>query len=157
MRLTEAIAAMFAGDKINLTEKRAVMHVALRNRSGTPMLVDGEDVMPKVERVLAKMRSFADAVVSGDWTGHTGQRISDVVNIGIGGSDLGPLMVTEALRPYWKRGLRAHFVSNVDATHLTETLRRVSPESTLFTIASKTFTTQETLEAPLHAPGRSNV
>jgi glucose-6-phosphate isomerase len=145
MDLPAAIERMFNGDKLNNTEQRSVLHVALRNRSSDPIVVDGRDVMPDVNAVLAKMRRFAEAVGSGRRTGFSGQRITDVVNIGIGGSDLGPLMVSEALRPYWKRGLRAHFVSNVDATHLTETLRRVDPESTLFTIASKTFTTQETL------------
>jgi glucose-6-phosphate isomerase len=145
MELPLAIERMFRGERINVTEQRAVLHVALRNRSNDPVMVDGRDVMPDVNAVLARMRSFADQVISGRWTGHSGQRITDVVNIGIGGSDLGPLMVSEALRPYWKRGLRAHFVSNVDATHLTETLRRVSPDTTLFSIASKTFTTQETL------------
>jgi glucose-6-phosphate isomerase len=136
---------MFAGEKINFTEDRAVFHVALRNRSDRPMLVDGQDVMPDVRRVLAKMRSFSDAVREGEWRGFTGKRVRDVVNIGIGGSDLGPLMVTEALRPYGHAGIRVHFVSNVDATHITETLKRCDPETTLFLVASKTFTTQETL------------
>jgi glucose-6-phosphate isomerase len=145
MELPAAIERMFGGEKLNVTEQRSVLHVALRNRSGDPIVVDGRDVMPDVNAVLAKMRTFSEDVVSGRWTGFSGQRISDVVNIGIGGSDLGPLMVSEAMRPYWKRGLRAHFVSNVDATHLAETLRRVNTDSTLFTIASKTFTTQETL------------
>ena len=136
---------MFAGEKINGTEGRAVLHVALRNRANTPILVDGKDVMPDVNAVLAKMRVFTDKVRSGEWKGHTGKTITDIVNIGIGGSDLGPVMVTEALRPYWKAGLNAHFVSNVDGTHIAETLKRVDPERTLFIIASKTFTTQETL------------
>jgi glucose-6-phosphate isomerase len=136
---------MFSGAKINSTEDRAVLHVALRNRSNRPILVDGTDVMPLVNGVLAKMRDFTERLRSGAWTGHTGKSITDVVNIGIGGSDLGPVMVTEALRPYWKAGMRAHFVSNVDGTHLAETLRRVDPERTLFIVASKTFTTQETL------------
>ena len=122
-----------------------MLHVALRNRSNRPILVDGDDVMPDVNRVLAKMRDFTEAVRSGRWKGHTGKPITDVVNIGIGGSDLGPVMVTEALRPYWKEGLRVHFVSNVDGTHLAETLRGLDPETTLFIVASKTFTTQETL------------
>ena len=136
---------MFAGDKINGTEGRAVLHVALRNRANTPIIVDGKDVMPEVNAVLAKMRAFTEKVRSGEWKGHTGKTITDIVNIGIGGSDLGPVMATEALRPYWKDGLNAHFVSNVDGTHIAETLKRVDPERTLFIIASKTFTTQETL------------
>jgi glucose-6-phosphate isomerase len=136
---------MFSGAKINGTENRAVLHVALRNRSDRPILVDGEDVMPEVRRVLAKMRAFTGRLRSGDWKGYTGKAITDVVNIGIGGSDLGPVMATEALRPYWKKDLRAHFVSNVDGTHLAETLRRLNAETTLFIVASKTFTTQETL------------
>jgi glucose-6-phosphate isomerase len=136
---------MFRGEKINVTEGRAVLHVALRNRSNTPILVDGKDVMPEVNAVLAKMRAFTEKVRSHEWKGHTGKSITDVVNIGIGGSDLGPVMATEALRPYWKQGLNAHFVSNVDGTHIAETLKRVDPERTLFIVASKTFTTQETL------------
>jgi len=136
---------MFSGEPINLTEGRAVLHVALRNRADRPIRVDGEDVMPAVTDVLARMRRFTDAVRSGEWRGFTGKGITDVVNIGIGGSDLGPVMVTEALRPYWKPGLRVHFVSNIDGTHLAETLKRVDPETVLFTVASKTFTTQETL------------
>ena len=136
---------MFAGDRINVTEQRAVLHVALRNRSNQPILVDGQDVMPEVNTVLDRMRGFTERVRSGEWTGHTGKRIADVVNIGIGGSDLGPQMVVEALKPYGRPDLRAHFVSNVDATHIAETLKRLDPETTLFIIASKTFTTQETL------------
>jgi glucose-6-phosphate isomerase len=136
---------MFAGDKLNGTEGRAVLHVALRNRANRPILVDGKDVMPEVNAVLAKMRAFTDKLRDGRWKGHTGKSITDVVNIGIGGSDLGPVMVTEALRPYWKQGMNAHFVSNVDGTHMAETLRKVDPERTLFIVASKTFTTQETL------------
>ena len=136
---------MFTGEKINGTEGRAVLHVALRNRSNRPILVDGKDVMPDVNAVLAKMRDFTDRVRSGAWKGHTGKTITDVVNIGIGGSDLGPVMVTEALRPYWKEGLRAHFVSNVDGTHIAEICKRVDAERTLFIVASKTFTTQETI------------
>ncbi len=136
---------MFAGDKLNGTEGRAVLHVALRNRANRPILVDGVDVMPLVNGVLAKMRAFTVALHDGTWRGHTGKTITDVVNIGIGGSDLGPVMVTEALRPYWRAGMQAHFVSNVDGTHMAETLRRVDPERTLFIVASKTFTTQETL------------
>ncbi len=137
--------AMFAGEKINVTENRAVLHVALRNRSGGQIMVDGKDVMPDVNEVLKRMRGFVDKVRSGAWTGHTGKRITDIVNIGIGGSDLGPVMVCEALKPYWQRNLKPHFVSNIDGTHLVETLRAVSPETTLFIIASKTFTTQETI------------
>jgi glucose-6-phosphate isomerase len=136
---------LFAGEKINNTENRAVLHVALRNRSNTPILVDGEDVMPGVNAVLAKMKSFCDTVQAGNWKGYTGKAITDVVNIGIGGSDLGPVMVTEALKPYAKSGISVHFVSNVDGTHIAETLKKVNPETTLFIIASKTFTTQETL------------
>jgi glucose-6-phosphate isomerase len=136
---------MLAGEKINRTEDRAVLHVALRNRSNRAILVDGKDVMPEVNAVLAKMRGFAEAVRSGAWRGHTGGRITQVVNIGIGGSDLGPTMVSLALKPYWQAGMQAHFVSNVDGTHLAEVLRQVSPEQTLFVVESKTFTTQETL------------
>ncbi len=136
---------MFAGQKINLTEKRAVLHVALRNRSDHPIEVDGEDVMPGVNAVLDKLHRLSDRVRSGEWKGFTGETITDVVNIGIGGSDLGPLMVTEALKPYGRRDLRVHFVSNVDGTHLVETLKGLNPETTLFLVASKTFTTQETL------------
>ena len=136
---------MFKGEKINVTEDRAVLHVALRNRSNTPIVVDGKDVMPEVNAVLAKMRDFTERLRSGAWKGHTGKTITDVVNIGIGGSDLGPVMATEALRPYWKADLRVHFVSNVDGTHVAEVLKDVDPERTLFIVASKTFTTQETL------------
>jgi glucose-6-phosphate isomerase len=136
---------MFAGDKINITESRAVLHVALRNRSNRPIYVDGDDVMPGVNAVLAKMARFCRAVHEGDWKGYSGKVITDIVNIGIGGSDLGPAMATEALKPYGKPGLRPHFVSNIDGTHLVETIRGLDPEATLFIIASKTFTTQETL------------
>ena len=136
---------MFAGDKINGTEHRAVLHVALRNRANRPVLVDGADVMPLVNGVLAKMRAFTEALHSGAWKGHTGKPITHIVNIGIGGSDLGPVMVTEALRPYWRPGIELHFVSNIDGTHMAETLKRIDPERTLFIVASKTFTTQETL------------
>jgi glucose-6-phosphate isomerase len=139
------ITRMFSGDPINETESRAVLHTALRNRGERTVTVDGVDVMPDVRRVLSQMRGFASSVREGTWTGYTGRAITDVVNIGIGGSDLGPVMVTEALRPYWQQGLRAHFVSNVDGTHLSEVLRQVQPETTLFIVASKTFTTQETL------------
>ena len=143
--LQNKIDAMFAGDKINSTEQRPVLHIALRNRSNRPILVDGQDVMPQVNAVLKKMSRFCEQIRSGDWLGATGQPITDIVNIGIGGSDLGPLMVTEALKPYGHKRLKVHFVSNVDATHLTETLHDLTPETTLFLIASKTFTTQETM------------
>jgi glucose-6-phosphate isomerase len=146
-----AIERMFTGDEINETEKRAVLHVALRNRSNTPIHVNGSDVMPEVNAVLGQMKKFSNAVISGNWKGYTGKKITDIVNIGIGGSDLGPVMVTEALRPYWKAHLRAHFVSNVDGTHIVETLKTLSPETTLFIIASKTFTTQETMTNALTA------
>jgi glucose-6-phosphate isomerase len=139
------IEKMFSGEKINCTEDRAVLHIALRNRSNRPIVVDGQDVMPGVNAVLRHMREFSDAVRSGAWRGFTGQSITDVVNIGIGGSDLGPVMVTEALKPYSKRDLKLHFVSNVDGTHIAETLRTLNPETSLFIIASKTFTTQETM------------
>ncbi len=139
------IEAMFTGEKINNTENRAVLHVALRNRANNPVLVDGTDVMPKVNAVLAKMRTFSEAIRSGVWRGFTGKAITDVVNIGIGGSDLGPKMVTTALKPYAQDGLNVHFVSNVDSTDLVETLKNLNPETTLFLIASKTFTTQETM------------
>ncbi|MEX3022368.1 glucose-6-phosphate isomerase [Kluyvera sp. STS39-E] len=142
--LSAAIKSMFSGEKINRTEDRAVLHVALRNRSNTPIVVDGKDVMPEVNAVLAKMKSFSEAIISGSWKGYTGKAITDVVNIGIGGSDLGPFMVTEALRPY-KNHLNMHFVSNVDGTHIAETLKTLNPETTLFLVASKTFTTQETM------------
>ncbi|MEH6531269.1 MAG: glucose-6-phosphate isomerase [Photobacterium frigidiphilum] len=142
--LKAAIAEMFSGEKINKTEDRAVLHSALRNRSNTPVVVDGEDVMPKVNAVLEKMKAFTARIVDGDWKGYTGQEITDVVNIGIGGSDLGPYMVSEALVPY-KTRLNMHFVSNVDGTHIAETLKDLNPETTLFLIASKTFTTQETM------------
>ncbi|EFZ2355513.1 glucose-6-phosphate isomerase [Shigella flexneri] len=142
--LAGAIKSMFSGEKINRTENRAVLHVALRNRSNTPILVDGKDVMPEVNAVLEKMKTFSEAIISGEWKGYTGKAITDVVNIGIGGSDLGPYMVTEALRPY-KNHLNMHFVSNVDGTHISEVLKKVNPETTLFLVASKTFTTQETM------------
>ncbi|MBI0750405.1 glucose-6-phosphate isomerase [Escherichia coli] len=142
--LAGAIKSMFSGEKINRTENRAVLHVALRNRSNTPILVDGKDVMPEVNAVLEKMKTFSEAIISGEWKGYTGKAITDVVNIGIGGSDLGPYMVTEALRPY-KNHLNMHFVSNVDGTHIAEVLKQVNPETTLFLVASKTFTTQETM------------
>ena len=139
-----AIDAMFSGEMINTTEKRSVLHIALRNRSNTPVYVDHNDVMPQINEVLQKMKLFTDKVRSGKWKGYSGKSITDVVNIGIGGSDLGPLMVTEALKPYGG-DLNVHFVSNVDGTHIAETLKCINPETTLFVIASKTFTTQETL------------
>ncbi len=144
-KVEEAREAMFRGEKINRTENRAVLHTALRNMSDAPVYVDGEDVMPKVRKVLDQMRDFSEKVHRGEHRGYTGKKITDVVNIGIGGSDLGPHMVTEALRPYKVEGIEAHFVSNVDGTHLVETLKRLDPETTLFIIASKTFTTQETM------------
>ncbi|WP_224746562.1 glucose-6-phosphate isomerase [Mucilaginibacter rigui] len=142
--VNKAIEAMYSGEKINVTEDRPVLHIALRNRSNTPVYVDGKDVMPDVNRVLDHMQEFSEAIISGSWTGYTGKAITDVVNIGIGGSDLGPVMVTEALKAY-KNHLTMHFVSNVDGTHIAETLKTVNPETTLFLIASKTFTTQETM------------
>jgi glucose-6-phosphate isomerase len=142
--VNKAIEAMYSGEKINVTEDRPVLHIALRNRSNTPVYVDGKDVMPDVNRVLDHMKDFSEAIISGKWTGYTGKAITDVVNIGIGGSDLGPVMVTEALKAY-KNHLTMHFVSNVDGTHIAETLKTVNPETTLFLIASKTFTTQETM------------
>ncbi|OQA22391.1 MAG: Glucose-6-phosphate isomerase [Chloroflexi bacterium ADurb.Bin360] len=143
--LSRRIDAMFGGEKINNTENRAVLHIALRNRSNTPIYVDGKDVMPEVNRVLAKIRDFSAAIRSGAWRGYTGKPITDVVNIGIGGSDLGPKMVCEALKPYAQPGLQVHFVSNVDSTDLVETLKALNPETALFLVASKTFTTQETM------------
>ncbi len=136
---------MFAGEKINITEDRAVLHVALRNRSNRPVMVDGADVMPDVNAVLGRMREFTERVRSGEWKGATGERITDIVNIGIGGSDLGPVMICEALRPYQRADLRPHFVSNVDGAHLVDTLAGLDPARTLFIVASKTFTTQETM------------
>lgn len=142
--LKPAINAMFNGEKINRTENRAVLHTALRNRSNSPVEVDGKDVMTEINAVLAKMKQFCNQVISGKWKGYTGKAITDVINIGIGGSDLGPYMVTEALRPY-KNQLTMHFVSNIDGTHIAETLNKVNPETTLVLVASKTFTTQETM------------
>lgn len=148
--LESAIKAMFAGEAINQTENRAVLHTALRNRSNLPVMVDDQDVMPAVNAVLDKMQRFTGRVISGEWQGYTGKAITDVVNVGIGGSDLGPYMVTEALTPY-KNHLKMHFVSNVDGTHIKETLKTLNPETTLFLIASKTFTTQETMTNALTA------
>ncbi|MGD8521121.1 MAG: glucose-6-phosphate isomerase [Desulfobacterales bacterium] len=143
--LTGAIDQMFGGEKINETEKRAVLHIALRNRENASIHVDDNDVMPEVNAVLQSVREFSDKVRSGAWRGYTGKKITDIVNIGIGGSDLGPVMVTEALKPYATKGLAVHYISNIDGTHITETLKILSPETTLFMIASKTFTTQETM------------
>ncbi|MEO6961800.1 MAG: glucose-6-phosphate isomerase, partial [Puia sp.] len=141
----EAIQAMFSGEKINRTENRSVLHTALRNLSGGPVYSDGKDVMPEIMEVLAHMKSFCEEIHSGEWKGFSGKPIRNIVNIGIGGSDLGPVMVTEALKSYWIDGMQAYFVSNVDATQLVETLKKINPEETLFLIASKTFTTQETM------------
>lgn len=144
-QLEDGIQEMFSGERINETENRAVLHIALRNQSGRSIYLDGKDVMPKVEAVLTQMKNFSDKILSESWKGFTGKPIKNIVNIGIGGSDLGPVMVTEALKPYWKEGMRVFFVSNVDGTHMVETLKQVDPEETLFMIASKTFTTQETM------------
>lgn len=144
-RLKDAIAAMFEGELINQTEHRSVLHTALRNFSGTPVYTEGKDIMPQVKAVQEQMKTFADKMHSGEWKGYTGKKIKYIVNIGIGGSDLGPLMVTEALKPYWVHGIQPYFVSNVDASHIAETLKKVTPDETLFLIASKTFTTQETM------------
>ena len=143
--LSQAIESMFSGQAINQTENRAVLHTALRNRSNTPVYVDGQDVMPEVNQVLSQMKAFATQIHRGTWLGYTGKPITALVNIGIGGSDLGPMMVTEALKSYQSPKLKLHFVSNVDGTHIAETLKEVDPETTLFFIASKTFTTQETM------------
>jgi glucose-6-phosphate isomerase len=143
--LREATDAMFRGEKINETEQRAVLHTALRNFSGRPVEVEGRDIMPDVVRVREQMKAFCQKLHSGEWRGYTGQKIKYIVNIGIGGSDLGPVMVTEALKPYWVEGIQPYFVSNVDGTHIVETLKKLTPEETLFLIASKTFTTQETM------------
>lgn len=145
MKLDTAVDEMFSGGKINETEQRAVLHTALRDQSVTPLEVDGRDIMPAIRSVLGRMKSFSEQIRSGRWKGYTGKPITDVVNIGIGGSDLGPVMVTEALRPYARDGLRLHFVSNIDGAHIGETLKQINAETTLFMIASKTFTTQETM------------
>jgi glucose-6-phosphate isomerase len=144
-KLSDAIHDLFAGIKINETEYRPVLHTALRNFTDTPILVEGKDIMPKINKVLEQMKLFCDKVHSGKWKGYTGKKIKYIVNIGIGGSDLGPVMVTEALKPYWIEGISTYFVSNIDGTHIAETLKKVNPEETLFLIASKTFTTQETM------------
>ncbi len=143
--LAQAIESMFKGEAINETENRAVLHIALRNRANASIRVDGKDVMPEVNAVLEKMKDFSDKVISAEWKGYTGKKITDIVNIGIGGSDLGPAMVTHALKPYARKDLAVHFISNIDGTHLAETLKPLNPETTLFMIASKTFTTQETM------------
>ncbi len=142
--LPKAIRSMYSGEPINQTENRAVLHVALRNRSNSPTQVNGADVMPLVNKALAQIKLFSTKLLGGEHTGYTGKAITDVVNIGIGGSDLGPLMVTEALKPYWKN-ITPHFVSNIDGSHIAETLKKVNAETTLFIVASKTFTTQETM------------
>lgn len=144
-KVKDAIEAMFAGEKINETEGRSVLHTALRNSSGKAVMSDGKDVMPEVIEVLEQMKKFAEAIHSGTHIGYTGKKIKYIVNIGIGGSDLGPVMVTEALRPYWVNGIYAYFISNIDGTHIAETLKQITPDETLFLIASKTFTTQETM------------
>ena len=144
-KVHNAIKAMFNGDIINATEKRAVLHVALRNFSNDPVYAEGIDIMPAIRKVLGKMKSFSNAIHKGKLKGYTGKKIKYIVNIGIGGSDLGPLMVTEALKPYWVEGIQTYFVSNVDGSHIAETLKKVKADQTLFLIASKTFTTQETM------------
>ncbi len=150
-QLSSAIEAMFSGDKINRTEGRSVLHIALRNRGNTPIFMEGKDVMPEVNKVLEQMKTFSDNLISGKYKGYTGLPFKYIVNIGIGGSDLGPYMVTEALKPYWQRDIQPYFVSNVDGTHLAETLKKIDPKQTLFIIASKTFTTQETMANALEA------
>ncbi len=150
-KIKEAIHEMFAGIKINETEQRSVLHTALRSFSDNPILVDGKDIMPLIEKVKKQMNTFCHKIHSGEWKGYTGKKIKYIVNIGIGGSDLGPVMVTEALKPYWIEGIQTYFVSNVDGTHIAETLKKVTPDETLFLIASKTFTTQETMTNALTA------
>ena len=144
-KVEAAREAMFAGEKINETEDRAVMHTALRSFTDKPITIDGEDIMPEIRETRQKMKSFCEKIHSGEWKGYSGKKIKNIINIGIGGSDLGPVMVTEALKPYWVEGIHAHFVSNVDGTQIVETLKNLNPEETLFLIASKTFTTQETM------------
>lgn len=144
-KVDEKIEAMFAGEKINQTEKRAVLHVALRNRANTPIFVDGKNVMPKINEVLGKMRKFSEAVRLGEFTGYTGKKLTNIVNIGIGGSDLGPKMACEALRRYWAKDIKCYFISNIDGTACAEVLNKINPEETLFIVCSKTFTTIETL------------
>ncbi len=144
-KLPDAIQAMFAAEKINKTENRAVLHTALRNFSEHPVMLDGNDVMPSIRNVQAQMKDFCAKIHSGEWRGYTGKKIKYIVNIGIGGSDLGPVMVTEALKPYWVEGIQTYFVSNIDGTHIAETFKKINAEEALFLIASKTFTTQETM------------
>ncbi|TAG32245.1 MAG: glucose-6-phosphate isomerase [Sphingobacteriia bacterium] len=144
-KLQESIHDLFAGIKINETEYRAVLHTALRNFSDTPILVEGKDIMPKIRKVQQQMKAFCEQIHGGKWLGYTGKKIKYIVNIGIGGSDLGPVMVTEALKPFWVEGIQSYFVSNVDGTHIAETLKKITPDETLFLVASKTFTTQETM------------
>ena len=144
-KLPVAIDAMFQGDLINGTEKRSVLHTALRNFTGLPVMVEGVDVMPKIKKVQEQMKDFCGNVHSGGWLGYTGKKIRYIVNIGIGGSDLGPVMVTEALKPYWIEGIETYFVSNIDGSHIAEVLKKINPEETIFLIASKTFATQETM------------
>ena len=144
-QLKEAIEAMFKGEKINQTENRAVLHTALRNFSDEPLIHEGSDIMPGIKKVLNQMKELCKKVHSGEWKGYTGKPIKHIVNIGIGGSDLGPVMVTEALKPYWVEGIQIHFVSNVDGTHIAECLKFIEADSTIFLVASKTFTTQETM------------
>jgi len=143
--LKQAITAQFNGEKINETEQRAVLHTALRNQQATSILVDEKNIMPDIKKVLQQVENFCTKVHTGEWQGYTGKKIKYIVNIGIGGSDLGPVMVTEALKPYWVNDIQTYFVSNVDGTHIAETLKKVNAEETLFLIASKTFTTQETM------------
>jgi len=145
VKLGNAIESMFSGDKINETENRAVLHTALRNRSNASVVIDGKDVIPEINAELTHMKNFSNQLSTNQWKGYSGKPISDIVNIGIGGSDLGPVMVTEALTPYAQSNLDIHFVSNIDGTHISETLKKINPETTLFMIASKTFTTQETM------------
>lgn len=144
-KLPDAIKAMFSGEKINQTEDRAVLHTALRDFSGTPVMLDGADIIHGIKQVQEQMRSFCNKVHSGEWKGYTGKKIKYIVNIGIGGSDLGPVMATEALKPYWVDGIQPYFVSNVDGTHIVETCKKITADETIFLIASKTFTTQETM------------
>ena len=150
-KLLEAIEAMFTGEKINETEKRAVLHTALRDFTHTKLVVDGKDIRPEIQKVLLQMKDFCNRIHTGEWKGFSGKKIKYIVNIGIGGSDLGPVMVTEALKPYWQTGIEAFFVSNVDATHIAETFKKIQAEETVFLVASKTFTTQETMTNALSA------
>ena len=144
-KVKERVQAMFSGEKINKTENRAVLHVALRHQDNTPIYVEGRDVMPKIREVLGLIKDFSEAVRLGTFTGYTGKKLTNIVNIGIGGSDLGPFMAVEALRPYWAKDIKCHFISNIDGTACAEVLNKIDPETTLFIVASKTFTTIETL------------